>query len=447
MKNNKGFSLVELIVVIAIMAILATVAVIGVSVYIPRAQKAADAELVNDIIYAVTLRDYETQFASNGNGVVGYVVITNDKNNAISVSNDNDEIHQALVATFGENYEEELRLAYDGWTDADKLLDVALTVKEQGNLDAINNSTFLTQSSTEELLGAVQDCTSLFGKLFENEGKGNEELLEAISYIYMPELKDMITDAEYSGDNLNSAVVSNAVVLAVAQKVSNDNVRADIIDGFTYATTVRTHLVLPETYENGNKVPNSQLDEIATKYAATKALVEYLNKPKYTDIFNQMFNDVDQLPAEASAASVVINNINTGVDLILAELVTDGQLNPDTQEPIEGTRLYDYYYGDGQGETPAYIDGQAYVGMLSAVNEMGDDYLEDKVAMNNSQLFIDSGVTNRVNSFVSLAMLSDSDLEFLNNKVGAAESAVVLLFTVQNGTLSCIPCPAEIMGE
>ena len=42
MKNNKGFSLVELIVVIAIMAILAAVAVIGVSVYIPKAQQASD---------------------------------------------------------------------------------------------------------------------------------------------------------------------------------------------------------------------------------------------------------------------------------------------------------------------------------------------------------------------------------------------------------------------
>lgn len=48
-KNNAGFSLVELIVVIAIMAILAAVAVVGVSVYIPKAQKAADDQLLNEI--------------------------------------------------------------------------------------------------------------------------------------------------------------------------------------------------------------------------------------------------------------------------------------------------------------------------------------------------------------------------------------------------------------
>lgn len=45
-KNNAGFSLVELIVVIAIMAILAAVAVIGVSIYIPKAQEATDNELL-----------------------------------------------------------------------------------------------------------------------------------------------------------------------------------------------------------------------------------------------------------------------------------------------------------------------------------------------------------------------------------------------------------------
>lgn len=48
-KNNKGFSLVELIVVIAIMAVLAAVAVIGVSIYIPKAEQQADNTLLADL--------------------------------------------------------------------------------------------------------------------------------------------------------------------------------------------------------------------------------------------------------------------------------------------------------------------------------------------------------------------------------------------------------------
>ena len=50
-KNNKGFSLVELIVVIAIMAILAAVAVVSYSIYIERAQDASDREYIDNILY------------------------------------------------------------------------------------------------------------------------------------------------------------------------------------------------------------------------------------------------------------------------------------------------------------------------------------------------------------------------------------------------------------
>ena len=61
MKNNKGFSLVELIVVIAIMAILAAVAVVGYSVYIERAQDAADEQYLSDVVYRAELFAIENQ--------------------------------------------------------------------------------------------------------------------------------------------------------------------------------------------------------------------------------------------------------------------------------------------------------------------------------------------------------------------------------------------------
>ena len=61
MKSNKGFSLVELIVVIAIMAILAAVAVVGYSVYIERAQDAADEKYLSDVVYRAELFAMENQ--------------------------------------------------------------------------------------------------------------------------------------------------------------------------------------------------------------------------------------------------------------------------------------------------------------------------------------------------------------------------------------------------
>ena len=55
MRNNKGFSLVELIVVIAIMAILAAVAIPTFAGFIKKANVAADEGFANDIEYAVEL--------------------------------------------------------------------------------------------------------------------------------------------------------------------------------------------------------------------------------------------------------------------------------------------------------------------------------------------------------------------------------------------------------
>ena len=53
--NNKGFSLVELIVVIAIMAILAAVAIPTFSAFIGKAQRSTDESFLNDIEYAIEL--------------------------------------------------------------------------------------------------------------------------------------------------------------------------------------------------------------------------------------------------------------------------------------------------------------------------------------------------------------------------------------------------------
>ena len=55
MNNNKGFSLVELIVVIAIMAILAAVAIPTFAGFIQKANIAADVAFVNDLTYAAEI--------------------------------------------------------------------------------------------------------------------------------------------------------------------------------------------------------------------------------------------------------------------------------------------------------------------------------------------------------------------------------------------------------
>ena len=59
MKSNKGFSLVELIVVIAIMAIIAGVAIPVYTTYIDKADKAVVDQLLADAEYAAELAKVE----------------------------------------------------------------------------------------------------------------------------------------------------------------------------------------------------------------------------------------------------------------------------------------------------------------------------------------------------------------------------------------------------
>ena len=58
--NNKGFSLVELIVVIAIMAILAAVAIPTFASFITKANVASDVDFINNVEYAAELANAGT---------------------------------------------------------------------------------------------------------------------------------------------------------------------------------------------------------------------------------------------------------------------------------------------------------------------------------------------------------------------------------------------------
>lgn len=70
--NNKGFSLVELIVVIAIMAVLAAVAIPTFAGFITKANVASDESFINDVTYAAKI-------AHTVEGTVSDVTITADK--------------------------------------------------------------------------------------------------------------------------------------------------------------------------------------------------------------------------------------------------------------------------------------------------------------------------------------------------------------------------------
>ena len=79
--NNKGFSLVELIVVIAVMAILAAVAIPTFAGFITKANKASDDQWANDMAYAIKISttldpatDITVTAAKDGNATVTFTV-------------------------------------------------------------------------------------------------------------------------------------------------------------------------------------------------------------------------------------------------------------------------------------------------------------------------------------------------------------------------------------
>ena len=77
-KNNKGFSLVELIVVVLIMAIIATALTLAVTKYVAKSKRSADANTAGELITAIqtAVTDYEMGVGT----LTGKTVEVNTKN-------------------------------------------------------------------------------------------------------------------------------------------------------------------------------------------------------------------------------------------------------------------------------------------------------------------------------------------------------------------------------
>ncbi|MBR2446721.1 MAG: prepilin-type N-terminal cleavage/methylation domain-containing protein [Clostridia bacterium] len=184
-KNNKGFSLVELIVVIAIMAILAAIAIPTFAHFINKANEASDDELLHNINYI-----FQAACLENGVDVseVTAANITYSPNkdtpivlNSVTVNGDN-TLSADIVASFNLHFSdmknEKFKIIENIYFDSRTHEFVEGTsvygnlVFDPADIEAIKNSNF-GELGADVLLGRIDLATGLLSEL---AGEGDERV-------------------------------------------------------------------------------------------------------------------------------------------------------------------------------------------------------------------------------------------------------------------------------
>ena len=347
MKNNKGFSLVELIVVIAIMAILAAVAVIGVSVYIPKAQQASDKQLVSDISYGLNL-----QYQGNPDEMTGgYVIISTNGTTA------GGSAIEAMKALYGDDYED-LKLAYDGWED-DGMLSVVAGMDSEA-LDYVANSTFLTTATTDGIMNTVTNLTGIVGDVIQ--GSDASAIDSRLATLFGPDNTLVTTMQDLGltpGTEEYSTALSNLLVGQFAGMMGES------------ADSPLTYLCINYANMYAYSV-NNPTDTNAQK--ALASMDSYLENLKYNDIIG--WDD------------------NSDVDTALAGL--------------DGYTEYQAYMAENPQD--AERDAKAFVEMMDAVSVVSGSYT-DKASLTNEGLYSSASVSAQIDNYAAAVKVAASGVD------------------------------------
>ena len=430
MKNNKGFSLVELIVVIAIMAILAAVAVAGFSVYIPKAQQASDKQMVADIEYALTLSGYDTSaFPSDYSG---YIILTQDKGAQAS----DEYLATILNAQFGSNWSEELSLQYDGWTDVATMLALA---NDNDLAGSIPGSTYITQVGTDKLLTDVQDCALALSGFLDEVTNGDVNsaitmLKDKFGEDLGAEYEAILNAAGYTAENnyagATSDVLSNAAVFVLAKDLKADDYTS-VMNGFYGGSDGNTDILLGKEL---TLMDEDLMPQLAAKYAAMEALVAYLDDDTCTAAFNNI-----EMTGDAASILASINNAGATIT---------ATVGADPDSPL-AAKYAEYYMGNGTSKSQAQLDGEAYISVMQSVSDMSGDYVSSENLLKDN-LFTESDMSSKLDSYASIATLKgelNPEASNLLNEIaseGYTGSAILVLVTVENGTLSYVTLPTDV---
>ena len=369
--NNKGFSLVELIVVIAIMAILAAVAVVGFSVYIPKAQQASDKQLVSDLQYVLDLHAQSTP----EDVTAGYIILT--PNGAQASDGFATEV---LEATYGEAWANELKLAYGEW-----VINTALLEAAQAGGSTVTDSIFVQNSSANELLDNVQTVTQAAAGMLGSAVKTETQYVDALKRTLGPDYLKLATEAGLMVYNESSDSYSMPTGSFDSDGKLNDDMQTQlsnlmvlsVADELQGLTSQQMASIAKGEYTNDDV---SLAAQYAVMYSVVKAAD--LKQGGNTQAFTELNNSLQTA---------------TGMDDVTTAM--------ETYRANGGSDWNAYLYDENNNIT---AEAQANFGAVGAimggVSSVSGEYTNAD-SLKDANLFTSGGVSNYLNLYVSAAAL------------------------------------------
>lgn len=386
MKTNKGFSLVELIVVIAIMAIIAAVAIPVYSTYVDKANKAADEQLVADIKYALSLAlqgDAEHEFS----GSVA-VMLNADGATVQTTSGSADDVtfvENAIKSAYGEDWANTCKLKYSGWTGG-SAADIVADYKDSsfsGNEDAlIEQVGNLTDKMSEFFASSNHNIPDSLKNFMDKNGIAEDDTT-GIANSTVLVFADTFNTVGKSSDEvaiINGAKedISNALTNMVVDYYGNGNNIG--------LTTEKINAAYTSIYTNNGDQNMVLLATAATLYAYAEAYAQYgATNHNYTFALDTLHN----INYDTSTGAAALGSVVAAFEQIVAD--ADGG---------NGASIANAYFApNGQAEK----DAKSIFSVLDAINSSSDALSSD---LSNPNFYTDGTIADLLNAYIAVGSLN-----------------------------------------